>query len=76
MKSTVVIADDRNAVRLRLFSKDGIVTVEDADKEWNIVSFKLDDDNKLVMLRHDHVEDQNYNTDEDGRIVEVPEWDD
>lgn len=57
---------------LKVVQGDNSITISDSKKSWDIVTLKVED-NKLVLIKWEGIEDTNYNTDENGRIVEVEE---
>ena len=59
-------------VRLELVYDDGIVTVQDADEDWSVISFKFVG-GKLKFFRHSSIDDTRYALDSDGNIEETPE---
>jgi hypothetical protein len=74
MKVTVATEKPETLVRLNLKKNtlNDCITVSDADQDWDIVSFKVVE-NKLYLVKHSGVEDENYATDKKGKIEETPE---
>ena len=74
MKLTVENGETEDKVlvfRLRTQS-DGSIVLEEANGGWSILGLNVVD-GKVKFVRYRGVDDENYNTNEDGQIEEVDE---
>ena len=72
MKLQTTSAEEEKVLTLELIQVNDEVQVIDHKKGWVIVTFKVED-GKVVLVRNAGVADDNVNTDDNERIVEVEE---
>jgi hypothetical protein len=57
---------------LKVVQGDNTITISDKEAGWDIITLRVENE-KLVLVKWQGIDDVNYNTDKDGRIVEVEE---
>lgn len=65
--------EDERIIDLAFEVRGNEVIVFDKLSKWDLVSFRVDDNDQMVLARFSSIEDGDINTDEEGRIVEVEE---
>jgi hypothetical protein len=65
--------EDERTIDLAFEVRGDEVIVIDKVGGWDLVAFRVDDNDQMVLARPSNIEDGDINTDEEGRIVEVEE---
>jgi hypothetical protein len=69
MRLSIAITPDTKELNMELRGEEVVVT----DGMWDIITFRVNDDDQLVFARNMGVEDEDFLTDEEGKLIEVDE---
>jgi hypothetical protein len=73
-KLKLVVAGNKDSNMKELYLEQNGTEVSVSDGDCTIVTFFVNDEGKVVFVRNESIEDEDYLTDENGRIVEVEEY--
>ena len=70
----IELNEEKNYELAKLSAKliDGDLVITDETAGWSLIALRIVD-GKINLVRYNSIADKNYNTDKQGRLVEVPE---